>query len=287
MIAAGYASAKQVTQTHGRSFAFAAFALGAQRRRAAYAVYAFFRRLDDAFDAQTASDAVLSEARRVLDWLFSSSPAIPFGAWPQNELHALRDAINTHALARAPFDDMIAGMEMDLRGQTYPDQATLDLYCDRVAGTVGEIMAALLGAKERRALDAAVRLGRAMQLTNILRDVAEDRKRGRVYVPQSELTRFALSATDLHRADERWRLLSEAHIARARALYASAYEGIERIDTFSGRWLVQMMARIYGDILRAIEKRGHDVFSGRARVSLARKLMLMCSAFFAAFRVRQ
>jgi hypothetical protein len=139
--------------------------------------------------------------------------------WHRAELAALRDAIRRYDIPVAPFRELVAGVEMDLTRRRYPTFAHLDLYCFRVAGTVGLMLAPVLGYSRPRALRAAADLGRAMQLTNILRDVREDLGRGRVYLPQDELAAFGVSEDDLARGhmSGRMRRLFEWQIARARA----------------------------------------------------------------------
>ena len=130
--------------------------------------------------------------------------ALPF---PGAELEALRDSVHRFGIPEQPFQDLISGMEMDLTKRRYESWAELDLYCYRVAGVVGLMMAPMLGCSEEWALGPAADLGRAMQLTNILRDVKEDLDRDRVYLPLQELAAFGLTVDDLHRGvvDDRWR----------------------------------------------------------------------------------
>jgi len=153
----------------------------------------------------------------------------------------------------------------------------LDLYCFRVAGTVGLMLAPVLGYSRPRALRAAADLGRAMQLTNILRDVREDLGRGRVYLPQDELAAFGVSEDDLARGNPsgRMRRLFEWQIARARHWYARGRAGIRLLHGARSRLTVRLMATLYADILRAIEERDYDVFHGRVVVPGGRRLALV------------
>ena len=139
------------------------------------------------------------------------------------------------------------------------------------------MMAPSLGA-DRRGRAAAIALGKAMQLTNILRDVAEDLVRGRCYLPSEELAAYGLHASQLSQlriSDPRWQAFMRAQIQRARALYAEAILGIPFIHTVFGRVCVRIMGAIYSDILRAIEARDYDVFTARVFVSPWRKAWLM------------
>lgn len=275
MMQADFASCRQVTAEHGRSFYFTSFALPAERRGAAFALYAFFRRLDDLFDLAVADHSRVQDAERVVDWLFSDEETAPnTPPWPDGELVALRESVRAFALTREPFDDMIAGMAMDLLPVAYADEAALELYCDRVAGTVGVLMAQLLGTVDPKALRAAQLMGRAMQLTNILRDVAEDLARGRVYLPSAELRSSGIVPSTLTDRPHSLRQLVRQRIQKARAVYADGFSGVPYLPTFRARWLVWMMGRIYGDILTSLERQECDVFAGRARVHTARKVWL-------------
>ena len=281
LVREGYRRARTLTETHGRSFALAAWALPAARRDAARALYAFCRRLDDLVDeAAPASDV----ARRLVDTsalieIVHGPDALPAvdPPWHRAELAALRDAIRRYDIPVAPFRELVAGVEMDLTRRRYPTFAHLDLYCFRVAGTVGLMLAPVLGYSRPRALRAAADLGRAMQLTNILRDVREDLGRGRVYLPQDELAAFGVSEDDLARGhmSGRMRRLFEWQIARARGLYAGGRAGIRFLEGARSRLTVRLMAALYADILRAIEAQDYDVFRSRAVVPGRRRLVLV------------
>ena len=285
----GYRSARRVTRAHAKSFYFASFALFGRRRDAAFALYAFCRRLDDLVDASSgeAQGATLQRVRGLLPRLFAreeDAEGVDSLDWGQpfvsDELHALRDTLRRFEIPEQPFHDLLSGMEMDLRGEVYRSFEQLDLYCYRVAGTVGLLLAPVLGYRDPAAIPAAADLGRAMQLTNILRDVGDDLALGRIYLPRDELARSGLSEADLVRGvtDVRWRGLARLQIDRARALYARAEIGIPLLAGYGSRLTVRLMRSIYGDILRVIEARGYDVFAQRARVSLGRKLWLALGA---------
>jgi phytoene synthase len=138
----------------------------------------------------------------------------------------------------------------------------------------------VLGCTEPRAASNAADLGRAMQLTNILRDVKEDLERGRVYLPAEELKAFGLTEEDLRRGqvDERWRDFMRFQIRRARAYYGRAALGVPSLKGFGSQRMVRLMGGIYGDILRVIEERDYDVFTARAYVPGGRKLALAAAA---------
>lgn len=279
-IRAGYRSARAVTRHHAKSFWFASHALFGARRRGAFALYAFCRRLDDVVDAPGADRAALparlDHARALIRNLYRPAENLPWPAWPEGELAALRHTVQRFEVPEQPLHDLVAGMEMDLSKHRYADANELDLYCYRVAGTVGLMMAPLLGCDDPRALTAAAELGHAMQLTNILRDVGEDLARGRIYLPADSLAAYDLTEADLQRGtvDARWRALMGAQIARARGLYAQGFAGLCALRGFGAQTMVRVMAAVYGGILAAIERAEFDVFTRRVHVPLSGKLRL-------------
>ena len=294
LVRQGYRRARTVTRRHARSFSLASLLLFGARRRAAFALYAFCRRLDDLVDRADGSDGSLSErlsrARALIASLYSEAPRLADprrgpvdarlasapadDAWEVAELAALRDTIDRFGVPEQPFQDLVSGMEMDVSGHRYATFADLQLYCDRVAGTVGLLLCPVLGTSDPRAPGAAADLGRAMQLTNILRDVREDLARGRVYLPEDELAAFGLTREDLMAGtvDERWRAFMASQIARARVYYARAATGVRWLTGPGTQRMVKLMGALYGGILGDIEARGYDVFSARAHVPLSTKL---------------
>ena len=294
LVRQGYRTARAVTRHHARSFSLASLLLFGARRRAAFALYAFCRRLDDLVDEGGDGEQPLSHrlarARALIAGLYLELPSLADpsrgpvqeraaahateGAWDAAELAALHDSIRRFGVPEQPFQDLVSGMEMDVAGHRYASFADLDLYCYRVAGTVGLLLCPVLGASDARATAAAADLGRAMQLTNILRDVREDLDLGRVYLPEDELAAFGLCRDDLVRGvvDDRWRALMRWQIARARAYYARAAAGVQWLGGFGAQRMVKLMGALYGGILADIERRGYDVFSVRAHVPLAARL---------------
>lgn len=291
-LAEGYARAQALTRTHSKSFFFSSIALFGARRRAAFALYAFCRRLDDVVDGDNGGDGIASqpdaspaELGRRLD-LARGSVAALYGRehtgltrelpWHPAEFEAFRDTVQRYGIPEQPFQSLIDGMEMDLVKSRYANFEELSLYCHRVAGVVGLMMTRVLGFSDERCLVHADELGIAMQLTNILRDVREDCDRGRVYLPADELDWFGVTDEALRAGvvDDRWREFMQFQVARARSWYARAALGVPDLTGFGSRRVVRLMGTIYGGILGAIEERGYDVFSARARVPLAQKLAL-------------
>ncbi len=271
--ARGVRICRRITRRHAKTFYFASHCLPRETRRHAYAIYGFCRWADNAVDHAASvveASARLDHARRVLDLAYRDDPAPP-------GLLAFRRTLRERSIPRNLFDDLLDGMAMDLTITRYADFDALDLYCYRVAGVVGLMMTHVFGYRHERCFPRAVALGRAMQLTNILRDIAEDRDRGRIYLPRDELNRFGVDEAqlDVGRVDDRFRALMRFQIARAREAYREAEAGVLDLATPSGRLTVRVMARLYAGILDAIENLDHDVFRARAHVPTHRKLGLL------------
>ena len=306
LIEQGYQRARVVTRHHAKSFFFASYLLFGQRKKAAFALYAFCRRLDDLVDAGESAlpdkapmdlATRLARARERVAEVYLPLPELaskelgPPSArqpsadapspWDTSEFAALRHSIHHYRIPEQPFQDLISGMEMDLTKVRYDTWTELDLYCYRVAGVVGLMLTPVLGCEDARAVEPAADLGRAMQLTNILRDVREDLERGRVYLPSEELRAFGITEDDLRagRVDAKWRDFMRFQIQRARAYYARAAAGVHYLTGFGSQRMVRLMGSIYGDILRDIEARDYDVFSGRAHTTTGRKLALTAKVF--------
>jgi phytoene synthase len=204
---------------------------------------------------------------------------------------ALVDTLERFPLDIQPFKDMIAGQRMDLRRSRYDTFEELELYCYRVAGTVGLMSTTIMGVdaqlesapwRHHTPLDPtpqAIALGIANQLTNILRDVGEDARRGRIYLPLEDLQRFNYSEADLIAGviDDRWRRLMAFQIDRARRFYREAEAGISLLSP-DARWPVWAALELYQQILDVIEENDYDVFSRRAYVPSWRKFFTLPGA---------
>ncbi len=305
LVASGYARAKEVTRRHAKSFFFASNVLFGARRRAAFALYSFCRRLDDLVDGDNPGDGSVAQpqataaelqarldlARASLGAVWSSSVGAPLVRelpWADDELAAFRDTVERYRIPEQPFQELINGMEMDLSKTRYANFDELSLYCYRVAGVVGLMLTHVLGYDDEACLPYAVDLGVAMQLTNIIRDVKEDWQRGRVYLPQDELARFGLDESDLERfcapaaraspAWPRWCEFLKFQIARAREIDARSHLGVPHLTGLGSGRVVRVMSAVYGGILGEVERQQYDVFSRRARVSLGGKLALAFKA---------
>jgi phytoene synthase len=287
----GYARAREVTRQHAKSFYFASVALFGARRRAAFALYSFCRRLDDLVDGDNTGDGLaiapsalpselpgrLALARATVSAIYGggaqASNELP---WHPAELAAFQDTVTRYGIPEEPFQELINGMEMDLTKTRYANFDELRLYCHRVAGVVGLMMTPVLGYRDARCLPFAADLGVGMQLTNILRDVKEDLSRGRVYLPQDELAQFGLTEADLARGEvtDAWRRFAKFQVDRSRSFYARAQHGIPDLSGFGSQRVVRLMSTIYGAICDVIEARDYDVFTQRARVTFGGKLKL-------------
>ncbi len=256
----------------GSSFYYSFRFLPPDRRRAIVAFYAFCREVDDIVDE--CPDRGL--ARTKLAWwrgeiaqLFAGNPSHPVTL-------ALAEAITPFHLSQDAFEQIIDGMEMDLSQPVrYPDFKALRLYCHRVAGIVGEVAASIFGIEDRATLKYANKLGLAFQLTNIIRDVGEDARRGRVYLPEDELAQFGVSIADLTQAhvSDNFRRLMEFQTQRAMQTYDEALALLPAADRKAQRPGL-IMAAIYRTLLEEIRADGFQVLDRRTSLTPLRKLWL-------------
>jgi len=230
-LSASREACRLMTRHHAKTFYFASHVLPAQKRSDAYSVYAFCRYVDDQIDLAP-DEATRLRAFADLSHLLHSaylpgddgSGAASSPLW----LHAFRETVRRRAIPASYFEDLLAGVEMDtgrVRLQTWEE---LDRYCYLVAGVVGLIMVHVLTEPAPELLKPARELGTAMQLTNILRDIAEDWQRDRLYLPAEELKKFGLTADDIaqQRTGDSFRAMMRFQIDRARAYYSYAEPGI-------------------------------------------------------------
>ncbi len=261
-----YDHCEALTAEHSRSFYTASRLLPKDKRQFVRALYAFCRATDDIVDhPDDATVAKLStwRARTLEDQPDDGDLTII--AW--------RDMVQRTGLPLGYAGQLIDGVARDLTQTRYNTFAELTVYCYGVASTVGLMSLHILGSRSDEAIPYAVKLGVALQLTNILRDVAEDWLRGRLYLPLEELEAYGLTEEDIahQRVDDRWRAFMRFQIERTRRLYAEAWPGIAMIAK-DGRFSTAAAAGLYGAILRKIEEQDYDVFSRRAYVSSWGKL---------------
>ena len=266
------ASDDAAKRASGSSFYAAMRILPRAQRRAMYEIYSFCRAVDDIADDagdRALRAAKLEEWRRDID-------AIYRGAGPR-KLDSLAAAIGQFGMRREDFHAVIDGMDMDVRADIRaPDFATLELYCDRVASAVGRLSVKVFGLADDEGFDLAHHLGRALQLTNILRDLDEDAAIGRLYLPREELSAAGIESTDPKRALAHEKLADACApiIARVREHFAKA----DAIMTRAGRRRVRaprIMGEAYKCYLNAIVERGFKPPRARVRLGRARILWII------------
>ncbi len=272
-----WAGCSEIARSYGQTFYFASRFLPPERRRAIHATYAFCRIADDLADRSddsVAADRALQDWERELD-----TPVHPVAV----AFAATRDRFG---VPEAPARELLAGVRMDLAPRRYATWDDLSLYCYRVAGTVGLMVAPILGCQDEDALPHAVALGTAMQLTNILRDIAEDAAQGRLYLPLDDLATFGCDPEAIlaGRPSGRFADLLAFEIARARDLYHQAQQGIPALSP-SGRLTTIAGSVLYSSILGKIEDMEYDVFAARARVPTRQKLQTVPSIVTAFVRM--
>jgi len=255
----------------GSSFYYSFLFLPPHKRRAITALYAFCREVDDVVDE--CSDA--SIARTKLAW-WRKEIADTFAGLPHHPVGlALVPVIRDFDLPAELFGEIIDGMEMDLSQTRYADFKSLHLYCYRVAGVVGELAAVIFGYQDRNTLKYAHDLGLAFQLTNIIRDVGEDARRGRIYLPLDELERFGVTPADIlnSRETDNFRRLMEFQFERAQGYYQQAMSELPAGDRKTQRTGL-IMAAIYRTLLDEIRQDGYRVLNQRISLTPLRKLWI-------------
>lgn len=266
LLAQAYAHCESVTAWHSRSFSLASRLLPEEKRQATRALYAFCRTTDDLVDHPTEHTA-----EELCDWWRDSLTTKPARynlvavAW--NDAHARFNIPRRYA------EQLIEGVAADLHTTRYATFTDLAYYCYGVASTVGLMSMHIIGYKSDEAIPYAVKLGVALQLTNILRDIAEDWDNNRLYLPQDELAAFQITELDIAegRVTDRWREFMRFQIDRTRQLYQEAWPGIAMLNE-DGRLAIVAAADFYRAILSNIEANNYDVFSRRAHISKWAKL---------------
>jgi phytoene synthase len=262
---------QQKAAQSGSSFYYSFLFLPAEKRRAITALYAFCREVDDVAD-EVHDPGV---ARAKLAW-WRTEVANLFAGHPQHPVtRALAPFVAPCRLDAARMNEIIDGMEMDLTHHRYADFESLKLYCHRAAGVVGQLSASIFGYSNPSTLEYAEALGIAFQLTNIIRDVGEDARRDRVYLPADELGRFGLDAADIlaRRGDDRFRSLMAFQADRALACYDRAMGRLAPEDRRNQRAGL-IMAAIYRALLEEIRGDGFQVLDRRIALTPIRKLWI-------------
>jgi phytoene synthase len=263
----------------GSSFYYSFLFLPPERRRAITALYAFCREVDDVVDE--CSDAQL--ARTKLAWwrmevgkLFEGNPNHPV-------TKALQPFIEKFQIKTEQLNEIIDGMEMDLTQTRYLDFAGLERYCYHVAGAVGLLAAGIFGYKDPRTLEYAKNLGTAFQLTNIIRDVGEDARKNRIYLPMDEMKKFEVPAADILQArySDGFVKLMKFQAARANDFYRKAFNALPAGDRRTQRAGL-IMAAIYRATLAEVERDGFKVLTQRTSLTPLRKLWLAWKTWISA-----
>ncbi len=255
----------------GSSFYYSFLFLPPEKRRAITALYAYCREVDDVVDECSDTDL----ARTTLAWWRQEIAGTFAGTAQHPVAKALIPVVRRFELPQARFNEIIDGMEMDLQYNRYPDFATLQSYCYRVAGVVGMMAAQIFGYRDPATLRYAENLGTAFQLTNIIRDVGEDARRNRIYLPLDDLARFGVAASDIvhFHETEPFRRLIEFQIDRARDYYQRAFASLPRQDRKAQRPGL-VMAAIYRAVLDEIRAGGSKVLNQRTSLTPMRKLWI-------------
>jgi len=246
------------------SFSYSFLVLPDEQRRAIGVVWDFCRAVDDAVDEaadpKTAA-AAIANWRAEVGRLFSGETPLT----PQAE--RLKPYVSAFSLSRPPFDDLVDGVEMDLRRSRYDTFDELIGYCRRVASAVGLICIEIFGCRDSRSRDYAFNLGLALQVTNIIRDVKVDLGHGRVYLPREDLARFGVTETALAAGivTEPIRKLLAHECMRARQFFTAAAQAMPHAEAHK-LVAAEIMGGIYFEILQRVERRGYDVFTELIRV---------------------
>jgi len=273
---AAYADAERVTAHWAKSFHFASRFLPVEKKLAIFALYDYCRHADNLVDAR--GDRPAAEVRADLVALANEVRAIHGGAEPTSPRWlALADRLQRYPVPLPPLLELLDGVAMDLDPVEIEDFPALEEYCRLVAGGVGLMLGPILGAPAEAFRDDGVKLGVAMQLTNVLRDVGEDLAHGRVYLPRTELAEFGLSRRDLEerRMTPELRRFMQWQVERARAFFDQGSRVVPLFPNDGSRLTVRLLAQTYAGILDAIERLDWDVFRSRAYVSTPRKLVML------------
>ena len=270
-----YSRCAEITRRASSNFYYAFMLLPLERRRALYSVYAFCRFVDDIADSEEFDNPaeMLTRWREELDKVFAGAPSRAIS-------RALSENVRRFNIPRRYFEDVIDGVEMDLKQQRYGSFADLCLYCRRVASAVGLICIEIFGYRNQSARAYAEYLGIAFQLTNIIRDIGEDAARGRIYLPLEDLAYFDVSETEILNSiyGPGFRALIEFEAERARRYYRAAAQALADEDRGS-MLAAEGMRLIYSSLLERIARGGYRVFGPRTSLSAPRKLYLVGRAW--------
>ncbi len=279
-----YEACRLETAEWAKTFYLGTLLMPPAKRRAIWAIYVWCRRTDELMDSPEAQARPVAELAERLDHWEQRTRALFAGEVRDGLDLVMRDTLERYPQPLQAYLDMIEGQRMDLNQHRYRTFEELELYCYRVAGTVGLMTQEVMGldaayttapwSDRPDTSQAAVALGIANQLTNILRDVGEDRFRGRIYLPLEDLERFQYSEEELLAGtlNDNWRALMRFQLERAREWFARSEAGVRWLAP-DARWPVWASLRLYRGILDVIEQHQYDVFNKRAYVPKAGKLL--------------
>ena len=272
-----YEICRKETQQWAKTFYLGTLLLPQEKRKAIWAIYVWCRRTDEIMDSVEASTKSQDELSDNLDEWEDNTKNVFKGNIKSELDSVLLDTIEKYPQSIQPYLDMIDGQRMDLNKFRYKDFDELKLYCYRVAGTVGLMTQNVMGIDSAYTSapwsampdpsEAAIALGIANQLTNILRDVGEDRHRGRIYLPQADIEKFNYSEEELLKGkiNKQWKALMNFQLTTAREWFQKSENGIKWLSS-DARWPVWTSLRLYRGILDSIERLDYDVFNNRAFV---------------------
>lgn len=259
----------EMIKHHSKTFSLAASLLDPDRSNAISALYSFCRITDDIVDKQMADHESL-----LLNWKNSISSQIPNIADPVQLAWLYTRA--KYSIPSEYMDQLITGVLMDTKKYRYTTFEELVEYCYHVASTVGLMSMHIIGFSDKKAFAFAIKMGVALQLTNIIRDVGEDFEMGRIYIPQEDLDRFAITENHFRHkiVDQAWKDMIAFQIKRARRFFQESWDGLNYLES-KGRWSIMAAATLYREILTMVERNEFDNLNRRAFVSKKRKLFLL------------
>ena len=270
-----FAYARSITAYYSKSFYFSAKMLPKEQRWATYALYGFCRHCDNLIDTprQRTETEIVREIQLLTEEL---QVAYNTGESQHPIIRAFILVAKSYGIPIEYPLDLLKGVAMDVQQARYKTIDELSLFCYRVAAVVGLMMTHVLGYKDERAFGYAKQLGIAMQLTNILRDIKEDKDMGRIYLPQKDLVRFGVLEQDIleEKVTPQLKELMKFQIERADRYYTEAMPGISLLETES-QYAIYSAAKIYRGILRKIEDHNHDPFLSRAFVPSTQKIGIL------------
>lgn len=270
-----YKEAEKITAEHSKSFHFASGLLPEEKRSAVRALYAFCRTVDDIVDesADEERDTQLDYWRKMVDAASFADDDLIAAAWA--------DTLARYHIPRHYALQLIDGVARDLSQSRYQTFEELATYCYGVASTVGLMSMYIVGFHTNEAVPYAIKLGVALQMTNILRDVGEDYRNGRLYLPREELIFYGIQESEIAegRITDNWRQFMKFQIERTRQLYAESWAGVKMLER-EGQLAIGAASVFYEGILDEIEKRDYDVFTSRASLSALGKVSRIPSLWF-------